>query len=146
MAFEDLAQQIDGEIFIDPTTRNELSLSAWEKGSLQWNQRFGNSLACGLIRWLYRVRCTDMGPFRAIRRESLESLAMRDETYGWNAEMQVKSIIRGLSMLEVPVRYRRRIGVSKISGTVKGTILAGIKIIGTILRYYPEYRRSLRVD
>jgi hypothetical protein len=85
-----------------------------------------------------------MGPFRAIRRESLQSLAMCDKTYGWNAEMQVKAIIQGLAITEVAVRYRRRIGRSKISGTVKGTILAGTKIIGTILRYYPEFRRSRR--
>ena len=115
-----------------------------ESGSLHWNQRFGNALACTLIRWLYGKPCTDMGPFRALRRESLESLQMRDETYGWNAEMQVKAIIRGLAVLEVPVRYRKRIGRSKISGTIKGTILAGTKIIGTILRYYPEYKRSRR--
>jgi glycosyltransferase involved in cell wall biosynthesis len=115
-----------------------------ERGALQWNQRFGNALACNLIRWLYGTRFSDMGPFRAIRRESLERLGMRDETYGWNAEMQVKAIINGLRIAEVPVRYRRRIGRSKISGTIKGTILAGAKIIGTILRYYPEYRRSRR--
>jgi glycosyltransferase involved in cell wall biosynthesis len=114
------------------------------KGSLQWNQRFGNALACGLIRWLFGTRCTDMGPLRAIRRESLDGLRMRDKTYGWNAEMQVKAIIEGLAVVEVPVRYRRRIGESKISGTVKGTILAGTKIIGTILRYYPAYLRSRR--
>jgi len=113
-----------------------------ERGSLQWNQRFGNALACNLIRWLYGTPCSDMGPFRAIRRESLAALAMRDETFGWNAEMQVKAIITGFSSTEVPVRYRRRIGKSKISGTIKGTILAGIKIIGTIFRYYPQYRRS----
>lgn len=115
-----------------------------ERGSLHWNQRFGNALACRLIRWLYGKQSSDMGPFRAIRRESLEMLKMRDETYGWNAEMQVKAIIRGLTVVEIPVRYRRRIGRSKISGTIKGTILAGTKIIGTILRYYPEYLRSRR--
>ena len=116
-----------------------------ERGAMGWNQRFGNALACNLIRWLYGKRFSDMGPFRAIRRESLERLGMRDEDYGWNAEMQVKAIIRDLTILEVPVRYRRRIGRSKISGTIKGTILAGAKIIGTILRYYPEYRRSRSV-
>jgi glycosyltransferase involved in cell wall biosynthesis len=116
-----------------------------ERGSLHWNQRFGNALACSLIRWLYGRHCSDMGPFRAIRRESLKLLGMQDETYGWNAEMQVKAIIRDLTVAEVPVRYRKRIGRSKISGTIKGTILAGVKIIGTILRYYPEYVRSRRV-
>jgi len=113
-----------------------------EKGALQWNQRFGNALACSLIGWLFGVRFTDMGPFRAVRRRCLEALDMQDTTYGWNAEMQVKAIIQGLKIVEVPVRYRRRIGRSKISGTVKGTILAGIKIIVTILKYYPKYKRS----
>lgn len=107
-------------------------------GALQWNQRFGNVLACSLIRWLYGFRFTDMGPFRAIRRGYLETLGMRDKNYGWNAEMQVKAIGAGLRILEVPVRYRRRVGTSKISGTVKGTILAGSKIIGTILYYFPR--------
>ncbi|UCG52480.1 MAG: glycosyltransferase family 2 protein [Candidatus Latescibacterota bacterium] len=115
-----------------------------EKGSLQWNQRFGNALACSLIRWLFGTRFTDMGPFRAIRRDSLQKLEMRDKNYGWNAEMQVKAIEMGLRILEVPVRYRRRVGKSKISGTVKGTVLAGTKIIGTILYYYPRFLRSRR--
>ena len=113
-----------------------------EQGSLQWNQRFGNALACNLIRWLYGFTFTDMGPFRAIRRECMDALQMSDTTFGWNAEMQAKAIIHGLVILEVPVRYRKRIGRSKISGTVKGTILAGWKIIGTILKYFPDYRRS----
>lgn len=117
---------------------------AAEAGALQWNQRFGNALACGLIRRLYGVRFTDMGPFRAMRRDCLERLHMCDLTYGWNAEMQVKAIIEGLRIVEVPVRYRRRIGRSKISGTVKGTVLAGGRIIGTILQYYPRFLRSRR--
>lgn len=115
-----------------------------EPGALPWNQRFGNRLACRLMLLLYGVRFTDMGPFRAIRRESLERLGMRDPTYGWNVEMQAKAVIAGLRIREVPVRYRRRIGQSKISGTVRGTILAGSKIIGTILMYYPAYRRAKR--
>lgn len=113
-----------------------------EKGALQWNQRFGNTLACGMIRRLYGFRFTDMGPFRAIRRRSLESLGMRDRTFGWNAEMQVKAIRMGFAITEVPVRYRKRIGKSKISGTIKGTILAGAKIIATILLYYPAFLQS----
>jgi glycosyltransferase involved in cell wall biosynthesis len=113
-----------------------------EQGALQWNQRLGNALACNLIRWLYGFDFTDMGPFRALRRGSLEQLDMGDPDFGWNAEMQVKALRAGLRTMEVPVRYRKRIGVSKISGTVKGTIRAGVKIIGTILRYYPSYRRS----
>jgi hypothetical protein len=85
-----------------------------------------------------------MGPFRAIRRDALERLAMRDRTFGWNVEMHAKAIIAGLVIREVPVRYRRRVGRSKISGTVRGTIRAGTKIIGTILVYYPQYRRTRR--
>ncbi|NIM20193.1 MAG: glycosyltransferase [Candidatus Latescibacteria bacterium] len=112
-----------------------------ERGALQWNQLFGNALACSLIRLLYGTRFTDMGPFRAAKRRGFDTLRMSDPTYGWNAEMQVKAIIEGLRIVEVPVRYRRRIGKSKISGTVKGTVLAGLKIIGTILKCYPRYVR-----
>ena len=115
-----------------------------EQGALLWNQRFGNALATSLIRVLYGVRFTDMGPFRAMRRSDFLALGMADKTFGWNAEMQVKAIARGLRIVEVPVRYRKRIGQSKISGTVKGTILAGWKIIGTILIYYPHYVRARR--
>jgi glycosyltransferase involved in cell wall biosynthesis len=113
-----------------------------QKGALPWNQRFGNVLACSLIRLLYGFRFTDMGPFRAMRRDCFERLRMCDPNFGWNAEMQVKAIMARLRIKEVPVRYRKRIGTSKISGTVKGTILAGMKIIATILRYYPGYVRS----
>ncbi len=113
-------------------------------GALQWNQRFGNALACSLIRWLYGARFTDMGPFRAVRRSSLHAMGMRDKNYGWNAEMQVKAVASGLRVIEVPVRYRKRVGTSKISGTVKGTVLAGTKIIGTILFYYPRFVRTRR--
>ena len=117
-------------------------LGGAEPGALPWNQRFGNRLACWLMRLLYGVRFTDMGPFRAIRRDALVQLEMRDPTYGWNVEMQAKAVIAGLRTREVPVRYRRRIGQSKISGTVSGTIRAGTRIISTILMYYPSYRRS----
>ena len=120
------------------------TLGRAEKGALPWNQRWGNWLACMLIRWLYRTRLTDMGPFRAIRRERLISFGMTDRTFGWNVEMAAKAIIAGVPAAEVPVRYRRRIGTSKISGTVSGTIRAGIKIIGTIFRYYPAYLRRRR--
>jgi glycosyltransferase involved in cell wall biosynthesis len=119
-------------------------LGSREKGALLWNQRFGNWLATVLIRILYGRRFTDMGPFRALRRHSLDALEMRDPTFGWNVEMQVKAIMRGLRIEEVPVRYRKRMGQSKISGTVKGTVLAGIKIIGTIVTLYPAYLRSRR--
>lgn len=113
-----------------------------EPGALQWNQRLGNALACGLILWLYGTRFTDMGPFRAARRSSFEAMKMSDPTFGWNAEMQVKAIRDRLRIREVPVRYRRRIGSSKISGTIKGTLQAGAKIIGSILLNYPSFVRS----
>lgn len=115
-----------------------------EKGALPWNQRWGNALACALIRILFGRRFTDMGPFRAVRRRHLLAFAMEDPTYGWNVEMQAKAILAGVRMVEVPVRYRRRIGASKISGTVRGTIKAGTKIIVTIFKYYPAYLRARR--
>ena len=120
------------------------TLGGAEPGALPWNQRFGNQLACVLMRLLYDVRPTDMGPFRAIRRDALNALAMQDRTFGWNVEMHAKAVIAGLSIAEVPVRYRRRIGTSKISGTVRGTMRAGTKIIGTILVYYPRYLDARR--
>jgi glycosyltransferase involved in cell wall biosynthesis len=117
-------------------------LGGAEPGALPWNQRWGNWLACVLMHWLFRRRFTDMGPFRAIRRDRLLALGMNDRTFGWNVEMQARAIIAGLRIEEVPVRYRRRIGRSKISGTVKGTVLAGTKIIATIFRHYPSFLRS----
>ena len=103
-----------------------------EPGSLTPAQRFGNRLAAALLRRFYGVRATDLGPFRAIRWEVLRSLGMSDRDFGWTIEMQVKAARRGVRTVEVPVRYRRRIGRSKISGTIRGTILAGSKILGTI--------------
>jgi glycosyltransferase involved in cell wall biosynthesis len=120
------------------------TLGGAEPGALPWNQRWGNRLACGLMRALYGVRPTDMGPFRAIRRDALEGLGMRDRTFGWNVEMHAKAVIAGIAIREEPVRYRRRVGTSKISGTVSGTIRAGTKIIATILVYYPRYLASRR--
>lgn len=96
-----------------------------EAGALTPQQRFGNWLATRLIGLIWGVRYTDLGPFRAISAPALAGLAMADRTYGWTVEMQIKAAVQGLRSLEVPVRYRRRIGVSKISGTIKGTILAG---------------------
>jgi hypothetical protein len=92
-------------------------------------------VACLLIRLLYRHRYTDLGPFRAVRWDSLERLAMADRDFGWTAEMQVKALRHGLRVAEVPVSYRRRVGVSKITGTVRGTVLAGYKILWTVLRH-----------
>ncbi|MBI3021155.1 MAG: glycosyltransferase, partial [Candidatus Omnitrophica bacterium] len=95
-----------------------------EPGSLTLQQRFGNRLACALMRRLFGARYTDLGPFRAIRREALEQLRMRDQDFGWTVEMQAKAALHRLRIVEVPVRYRRRIGRSKISGTLSGTVRA----------------------
>ncbi|MEP7323850.1 MAG: glycosyltransferase family 2 protein [Saprospiraceae bacterium] len=105
-----------------------------EKGSMTIPQRFGNWLATRMILWIYHYTFTDLGPFRAIRYESLIALDMQDKTFGWTAEMQIKAAKQNLRCIELPVNYRQRIGVSKVSGTVKGTILAGYKIIWTILK------------
>jgi len=106
-----------------------------EPGALLPQARAGNLVACLLIRLLYRHRYTDLGPFRALRWEALERLGMRDPDFGWTAEMQVKALRRGLRVTEVPVSYRRRIGASKITGTLWGTLRAGHKILWTVLRY-----------
>lgn len=106
-----------------------------ERGALLPQARAGNLVACTLIRVLYGFRYTDLGPFRAITWTGLERLRMSDPDFGWTAEMQVKALRRGLRVTEVPVRYRKRIGVSKITGTLKGTILAGYKILWTVFRH-----------
>ena len=106
-----------------------------EPGSMTPQQVFGNRLATFLMKVLFRARFTDLGPFRAIKYEKLLLLEMEDKTYGWTVEMQLKAIKKGLTYTEVPVRYKKRIGVSKVSGTVKGTIFAGIKILGWIFKY-----------
>ncbi|WP_019947339.1 glycosyltransferase family 2 protein [Hymenobacter aerophilus] len=111
------------------------ALGERESGSMLPQQLFGNWLATSLLRWFYGARFTDLGPFRAIRREALQRIGMQDTTYGWTVEMQLKAAKLGLRSAEVPVRYRRRIGVSKVSGTVKGTLGAGYKILWTIFRY-----------
>ena len=106
-----------------------------ERGALTPQARFGNALATMLIRALFGVRFTDLGPFRAIGYEQLLQLDMADRDYGWTVEMQVKAARLGLQCCEIPVSYRRRIGVSKISGTVIGSIKAGYKILWIIFRY-----------
>ncbi|NDK56564.1 glycosyltransferase family 2 protein [Pontibacter fetidus] len=106
-----------------------------EAGSLLPQQLFGNWLATKLLHLLYGVKYTDLGPFRAIKLSSLLGLNMQDRTYGWTVEMQAKAAKLKVKSVEVPVSYRKRIGVSKVSGTIKGTVLAGYKIIFTILRY-----------
>jgi len=110
------------------------TLGEREPGALLPQARFGNMLASWLIRRLYGVRVTDLGPFRAIRWSSLMELGMADTNFGWTAEMQVKAARAGMAYCEVPASYRRRVGVSKITGTVSGTIKAGWKILYTIFR------------
>jgi glycosyltransferase involved in cell wall biosynthesis len=106
-----------------------------EAGALPGHARAGNALAVFLIRLLTGVRYTDLGPFRAIRRDVLESLGMRDRDYGWTVEMQMRAARRGVRIEEVAVPYRRRIGRSKISGTVWGSLRAGMKILYTVARH-----------
>ncbi|MDA0195352.1 MAG: glycosyltransferase family 2 protein [Bacteroidetes bacterium] len=106
-----------------------------EDGSMTFPQIFGNWLATTLLRLFYGAKFTDLGPFRAIRYESLMQLGMIDTNYGWTVEMQLKAAKYKLRYIEIPVDYRRRIGFSKISGTISGTIMAGYKIIWTIIRY-----------
>jgi glycosyltransferase involved in cell wall biosynthesis len=110
-------------------------LGAREPGSLAPAQRWGNRLATTLMRLLFGARYTDLGPFRAIRRDALERLGMRDRNYGWTIEMQIRAHRRGLRVLELPARQRRRrAGRSKVSGSVRGSVAAGSKILWTILR------------
>ena len=105
-------------------------------GSLAPQQRIGNWLACRLIALRFGRRFTDLGPFRAIRYAPLQGLQLRDPAFGWNVEMHLKALKAGLRIVEVPVRYRPRIGRSKISGTVLGTLRAGVGILGTIARHW----------
>lgn len=111
------------------------ALGQKEVGSMTPQQVFGNWLATTLLKLLYGVKFTDLGPFRAIKYDKLMELDMQDKTYGWTVEMQLKAAKAGFSCTEVAVNYRRRIGFSKISGTVKGTLMAGYKIIWTIFKY-----------
>jgi hypothetical protein len=103
-----------------------------ETGSLTITQRFGNRLACVLMKLFWGGHYTDLGPFRAIRRSAYERLAMTAPTFGWTVEMQVRALKQKLAVADVPVSYKNRIGVSKISGTVRGVIMAGAYILGTI--------------
>lgn len=125
---------------VDPIRRYEADmvigsrvLGTAEPGSLSWPQRFGNALASRLLRHIWNVSCTDLGPFRAVRFDTLRRLMMSDLGYGWTVQMQARAARLGVRVIEVPVRYRRRAaGRSKISGTLRGTIGAGVKILGTI--------------
>ncbi|RMG66221.1 MAG: glycosyltransferase family 2 protein [Calditrichaeota bacterium] len=113
-----------------------------QKGALAPQARFGNWLACWLIRRFFGVHFTDLGPFRAIDYASLLRLDMADRDYGWTVEMQIKAALHGLRVLEVPVRYRKRIGKSKITGTVRGVVGAGSKILWTIFHAWWRHSRS----
>ncbi|SRX74405.1 putative glycosyltransferase [Aequorivita antarctica] len=106
-----------------------------EAGSMTFPQRFGNGLATKLMKLFFNSKFTDLGPFRAIKYEKLLALNMEDKTYGWTVEMQLKVLKKKFTYVEVPVNYKNRIGVSKVSGTVKGAIFAGIKILSWIFKY-----------
>jgi hypothetical protein len=106
-----------------------------EPGAMLPQARIGNRLACALMRWIWGARYTDLGPFRAIRFQDLLALDMQDQTFGWTIEMQIKAVEAGLRVREVPVSYRKRVGVSKITGTLSGTVKASVKILWTIARF-----------
>lgn len=106
-----------------------------EKGSMTFPQIFGNWLATSLMRIMFSSKFTDLGPFRAIKYDKLLDLNMEDKTYGWTVEMQLKVLRQKMSYIEIPVNYRNRIGVSKVSGTAKGAIFAGVKILAWIFKY-----------
>jgi glycosyltransferase involved in cell wall biosynthesis len=117
----------------------------WDKRSaaaLPWHQVFGNRLSAGLIRLLYGLEISDLGPFRACRADALRALALEETTYGWAVEMILKGAIAGFRVVEVPVSYHPRIGESKISGTLKGTVGAAWFILSLIVRYYFRHRRA----
>ncbi|GGX22525.1 glycosyltransferase family 2 protein [Aquimarina muelleri] len=106
-----------------------------EPGSMTFPQIFGNWLATGLMKLFFKANFTDLGPFRAIKYNKLLALEMVDKTYGWTVEMQLKVLKKCYSYVEVPVQYKKRIGVSKVSGTIKGAIFAGVKILIWIFKY-----------
>ena len=121
------------------------TLGQRERGALLPQARFGNWLSTRLISLLFGVHFTDLGPFRAIGRDALKRLKMQDRDFGWTVEMQVKAARVGLRSLEVPVRYRKRIGTSKITGTLSGTLRAGHKILWTIFRL-ARYKESSAIE
>jgi glycosyltransferase involved in cell wall biosynthesis len=106
-----------------------------EPGSMTFPQIFGNGLATGLMKLFFGAKFTDLGPFRAIKYDKLLALEMIDKTYGWTVEMQLKALRKRYNYTEVPVHYKKRIGVSKVSGTIKGAIFAGVKILSWIFKY-----------
>ncbi len=138
--YSDFPEEMD-EI-LQPIIKNDKDfvvgarIKKWrEPGSMTTPQIFGNWLATSLMKLFFNSEFTDLGPFRAIKYEKLLQLKMQDKTYGWTVEMQLKALRQNLSYAEVPVHYRNRIGVSKVSGTIKGALFAGIKILGWIFKY-----------
>ena len=143
--YSDYPQEL--ELLIAPILRGKAelvigsrSLGQREAGSMTLPQVFGNALATTLMRWMYGAKFSDLGPFRAVHWGQLLALGMVDQNFGWTIEMQIKAHQAGLRHQEVPVRYRKRIGVSKVSGTLKGVIGAGYKIIFTIFKYWRPFR------
>ena len=118
------------------------SLIRENRSFLRFHQAWGNRICLMLIRLFYGFQFSDMGPFRAIRYKSLTKLGLKDLTWGWNAEMQIRAVQEGLRILEVPVRYRERIGQSKISGTLRGSLAAGLRILHTILKHWKIHPHS----
>lgn len=150
--FSDHPEQMDR--LVDPIVHDGVDLvigsrmrGQREPGALTPQARFGNRLACALIRLFWGVQFTDLGPFRAIRYTALQRLGMRDPDYGWTVEMQIEAVLHGLAITEAPVDYRRRVGRSKVSGTLRGIVGAGYKILGTIflsaLRYHLGRQRKV---
>lgn len=146
-------------ILVDPIKNGEADmvigsriLGNAQKGALTAQARFGNWLSCKLIYLFWKVRYTDLGPFRAIRFSALKHLNMHDPNYGWTVEMQIKAVQKGVKPMEVPVSYRKRIGKSKVSGTIRGVILAGAKILAVIflsaigLQRNRDKSTSLKID
>lgn len=147
--FSDRAEEMDR--LVDPILRDEADMvigsrvrGRREKGALTPQARIGNWIACRIMRLFWGVAYTDLGPFRAIRHSALRRLEMQDKDYGWTVEMQVKAAICGLRSAEVPVSYRRRTGRSKVSGTVKGVVMAGYKILFTLFKF--GLRRRVRQE
>jgi glycosyltransferase involved in cell wall biosynthesis len=127
---------------IEPITENNIDFVIGarvkrlrEQGAMTPQQIFGNWLATFLMKLFFGAKFTDLGPFRAIKYNKLLALKMEDKTYGWTVEMQLKALKQKLTYIEIPMKYRNRIGVSKVSGTVKGSVMAGIKILGWIFKY-----------
>lgn len=138
--YSDYPEQMDG--LLEPIINQDIDFVLGsrakgnrESGSMTIPQVFGNWLSTSLMRWRFGTTYSDLGPFRAIKWQKLKSLQMVDQNYGWTIEMQIKAVKQGLSYAEIPVDYRKRIGVSKVSGTVKGVFGAGYKILWTIWKY-----------